>query len=84
MNIAQFLASGALKDVRRSRAGYLARCPAHDDHEPSLSISEGAGGRILLHCWAGCATEVVLAKLGLSWADCFPASPPRRRRSSRR
>jgi hypothetical protein len=32
----------------------LARCPAHKDHDPSLSIADGANGRLLLHCFAGC------------------------------
>ena len=31
-----------------------ARCPAHDDSSPSLSIKDGREGRVLLHCFAGC------------------------------
>lgn len=31
-----------------------ARCPAHDDRNPSLSIKDGRDGRLLLHCFAGC------------------------------
>lgn len=33
---------------------WIARCPAHDDSEPSLSIGTGDDGRVLLHCFAGC------------------------------
>jgi len=62
-----------LEGVRRTSDGYMARCPAHDDHHPSLSIGEGEDGRILLHCWAGCATAEVLAALGIGWADLFPS-----------
>lgn len=57
---------------RKSGTGYSARCPAHDDSKPSLSISEGDDGRVLLKCQAGCATEEVLAALHLTVADLFP------------
>jgi DNA primase len=50
-----------LDGVRASGQGFLARCPAHDDHHPSLSIREGRNGRVLLHCWAGCETAEVIA-----------------------
>jgi len=61
-----------LDRVRRSGKGWLARCPAHDDHTPSLSISEAADGRVLLRCHAGCETEAVVWALGLSMRDLFP------------
>src|SRR5438094_550718 len=32
----------------------MARCPAHDDREPSLSIREGDHGKVLVCCHAGC------------------------------
>ncbi len=69
-----------LTGVRPAARGYLALCPAHDDHHPSLSISEADDGRILLRCWAGCETAAVLAAVGLRWCDLFP---PRRRRWQR-
>ena len=77
MNLTQFL--GLLEDVRKQGDRYVARCPAHHDREPSLSIGEGADGRILLHCWAGCETRDVLAALGLGWSDLFPLAHHRRR-----
>ncbi len=40
-----------------------ARCPAHDDREPSLSLSTGRGGGLLLHCHAGCDFRDVLDAL---------------------
>ena len=46
-----------LDGVRKSGSGWSARCPAHEDHSPSLSISEGDDGRVLLHCFTGCTTE---------------------------
>lgn len=57
--------------VRPSGSGYVALCPAHDDHTPSLSISTGDRGDTLLHCHAGCATESVCAAAGLKLADLF-------------
>ena len=59
---------------RRSGAGWMARCPTHDDRTPSLSISEAADGKVLLHCWAGCTAESVLVASGLRWRDLFPRS----------
>jgi hypothetical protein len=56
---------------RRSGDGYSARCPAHDDSAPSLSLSEGNDGRVLIMCQAGCHTEDVVARLGLGMADLF-------------
>ena len=49
---------------RRSGKGWIARCPAHEDHRPSLSIDEGRDGRALVMCGAGCKTTDVLAALG--------------------
>ncbi|MEJ5370248.1 MAG: CHC2 zinc finger domain-containing protein [Bryobacteraceae bacterium] len=47
---------------RRSGDGWMARCPAHDDRNPSLSVNE-RGGRVLVHCFAGCSQEAVIAEL---------------------
>jgi putative DNA primase/helicase len=38
---------------RRAGSCWMARCPAHEDREPSLSIRD-RGGTVLLHCHAGC------------------------------
>lgn len=59
---------------------WMAQCPAHDDREPSLSLTEADGGRVLFHCFAGCDPEDVLNALGLDWRDCFPElTRPQRR-----
>lgn len=60
-------------DAKRSGSGWAARCPAHEDHNPSLSISEGDDGRVLLHCHAGCSVEAVLSAIGLKASDLFSA-----------
>jgi hypothetical protein len=56
---------------RRSGADWLTRCPAHADREPSLSVGEGADGRVLVHCFAECGVEAVLAACGLGASDLF-------------
>ena len=40
-----------------------ARCPAHDDRNPSLSIRDGRASVLLLHCFAGCRYSDVRAAL---------------------
>ena len=62
-----------LTHPKRQGAGYVARCPAHDDSTPSLSVSVGASGAVVLHCHAGCTTEAVVGALGLTMADLWPA-----------
>lgn len=54
-----------LKQAVQSGNGWMALCPAHADTNPSLSIKLGDDGRILIHCFAGCQTESVLAAVGL-------------------
>lgn len=56
---------------RQAQGGTMARCPAHDDRNPSLSVREAAEGRVLLYCFAGCQTVDVVAALGLSMRDLF-------------
>lgn len=50
---------------------YSAQCPAHEDAEPSLAIHRKADGMVLVHCFASCPTEDVLAALGLDWRDLW-------------
>jgi hypothetical protein len=62
-----------LDRVKQTGPGrWLARCPAHEDRAPSLSIRELDDGRILLNDFGGCGTDDVLAALGLHMADLFP------------
>ncbi len=73
MTVRELLAR--LDHVRPVKDGWIARCPSHDDRNPSLSVSE-RDGRILLHCHAGCETGAILAALGLTMADLFGDSKP--------
>ena len=60
-------------DGPRQGPHFACRCPAHDDDKPSLAVSVGKDGRVLLHCHAGCKSEAVLAAAGLTWRDVAPA-----------
>lgn len=51
---------------------WVARCPAHKDRSPSLSIRELDDGRVLIHDFGGCSVESVLDSLGLTCRDLFP------------
>ena len=65
-----------LEKVRQTGAGrWIARCPAHDDKGPSLSIRELEDGRVLLHCFAGCEVEAILDAVGMTFGDLFPPRP---------
>lgn len=63
---------------KQTQSGWKARCPAHDDRNPSLSISESSDGKVLLHCHAGCSSEDVLRMSGLQQNDLFPDSCQRK------
>jgi DNA primase len=49
---------------------WMAKCPAHSDNTPSLSIKQ-TEDTILLHCFAGCDTDTICEKLGLELKDLF-------------
>ncbi|MBK7393823.1 MAG: hypothetical protein IPI64_11085 [Chloracidobacterium sp.] len=59
-----------LDKPRKSRGGYMARCPAHDDKSPSLSV-KSADGKILVHCFAGCTANEIVTSLGLNLFDLY-------------
>ncbi len=48
---------------RKAGAAWMARCPAHDDREPSLAITDARDGKVLVRCHAGCDQRDVIAAL---------------------
>jgi hypothetical protein len=50
--------------AKKTGTGWVAQCPAHPDENPSLSISEGDNGKLLLKCHAGCTFAQIIAALG--------------------
>ena len=69
MRVEEFL--DLLEGAKPNGHGHRARCPAHDDHEPSLAVSAGDDGRIRVKCHAGCPTEEIVQALGLCMEDLF-------------
>lgn len=51
---------------------WMARCPAHNDGRPSLSVREVEDGLVLVHCFAWCSVGSVVAAVGLDLSDLFP------------
>jgi putative DNA primase/helicase len=68
---------------RRCGAGWICRCPAHDDHHPSLSIAE-RDGKVLIKCWGGCGQDAVLDALRSRklWSGKYAPTPLARPRPS--
>ena len=66
-----------LSGVKETASGWTALCPAHEDRRPSLSISEGEGGRVLVKCHRGCSTKEIVDALRLEERDLFDDSARR-------
>ncbi len=49
---------------------YMARCPAHNDRRPSLSIRDEKD-KTLIHCFAGCEAKDIMEAIGLSLKDLY-------------
>jgi len=63
-----------LRARRTGEGRWMARCPAHPDRAPSLSIWRGRKGTVL-HCFAGCDIRDILIAAGLRFADLFDGAP---------
>jgi DNA-binding transcriptional ArsR family regulator len=68
---------------RNGERHVLAHCPAHDDANPSLSLTEKADGTLLWKCFAGCSQDAVQRELeriaGVQPATAQPIAPRRNR-----
>jgi hypothetical protein len=73
MNKAQAILE-RLEMVRKTgNSKWIARCPAHKDGTPSLSVTEvNNGNRVLIHCHAGCGALSILESIGLDWSALYP------------
>lgn len=55
-------------------SSWMALCPGHDDHDPSLSVTEASDGKVMLHCFAtsACTAETIVNAMGLTMRDLMP------------
>jgi hypothetical protein len=66
-----------LQGVKAVKGGlsYVSRCPAHDDHTPSLTISEGYAG-LLLRCRShDCSFAAIARSVGFDPSSLFWEQP---------
>ena len=74
-----------LDGVKNTGAGrWIAKCPAHADKSPSLSIKETETGMVLMHCFAGCSCDEIAGAIGLDLSDLFPPSDDKMNHNQRR
>lgn len=82
---AQVLLSRLEKVKKMAQPGkWVARCPAHTDKTPSLSIRELDDGTVLIHDFGGCSVHEVLGAVGMDVADLFPPKAAGGRKPERR
>lgn len=64
-----------LSGVVRVAGGFQAKCPCRDDDEnPSFSVSEGDGGKVVVYCHAGrCDTNQACTAMGITMSELYPA-----------
>ena len=72
-----------LKNVKRNGDKATARCPAHDDHDNSLSVTKGDDGRTLFNCFAGDNVDDICGAIGITVADLFPPKEPPRKKKAK-
>lgn len=69
-----------LDKVRQSgNSRWTARCPAHEDKNPSLIVSAGDDCRVMVHCFAGCGIADIAGAVGVTIADLMPERLPEHR-----
>jgi len=67
-----------LKSVKKTKNGWDALCPAHDDHKPSLAVAVGDGGKVLLKCRSrNCPVDAICAAIGLGIGELSPPGSPK-------
>jgi hypothetical protein len=73
--VAQFLER--VEQVRPAGPNkWTARCPAHRDTNPSLSVARGEDGRLLTRCHKGCDFQSIMAAVDLNPSRAFLNQTP--------
>jgi len=61
-----------LEKVRvRGEGSWMACCPAHEDSDPSLAITQADNGNVLIRCFAGCAPADIMSSVELDMGALF-------------
>jgi len=55
-----------------SDGSYMCVCPAHEDANPSLHITEDQSGKLLINCFKGCRLPSICHGWGLTVSELFP------------
>lgn len=63
---------------RQSGKETVCRCPAHHDENPSLNVTLGDDGKLLVTCRAGCKTADILRAIGWKLSDLMASAPQSR------
>ena len=53
---------------------WIAACPAHPDKSPSLGVKLTEDGKILIHCFSGCAVSEIVAAVDMELSDLMPTN----------
>jgi putative DNA primase/helicase len=61
--VARITALSIIKALGGNETTGMCRCPSHNDKTPSLKVSTGSNGKVLVHCKAGCLQDAVIAAL---------------------
>jgi putative DNA primase/helicase len=72
MTAAEF--ADLVEGARPSGKGFKARCPAHDDQNPSLGFGDGRRG-LWVRCFTGCSVAQIEASLGLLTGTLLNGAP---------
>ena len=60
MSKAELIFQELKSQQHKTHQGWAALCPAHEDHQNSLSITEAEDGKVLLKCFAGCSVDQIV------------------------
>lgn len=61
-----------VRDVQDHGDYFTGCCPAHDDHNSSLSFSLSETGKVLVKCHTGCSAIDICRGAGIEFKDLYP------------
>ena len=55
----------------RGNGSWMACCPAHEDTDPSMVVTQADNGNVLINCFAGCTPAEIMASVELDMGALF-------------